>query len=49
MPAFSLLAALGFLIAARSYEQDIWRIQEQMAAESAAADSIPGVDILKSS
>lgn len=37
MPAFSVLAALGFLIAARSYESDVQRIGDQVRAEEAAA------------
>jgi MFS family permease len=37
MPALSLLAALGYLIAARTYERDVQRIREQLAAESHAA------------
>lgn len=35
MPAFSVLAALGFVIAARTYDSDMQRIRDQVAAESA--------------
>lgn len=34
MPAFSVLAALGYLLAARTYEWDVQRIGEQVAAET---------------
>ncbi|WP_432260971.1 MFS transporter [Cupriavidus sp. TMH.W2] len=36
MPAFSVLAALGFLVAARTYERDVQGIREQVAAETVA-------------
>jgi len=36
MPAFSVLAALGYLLAARTYERDVQRIREQVAAEAVA-------------
>lgn len=36
MPAFSVLAALCFLVAARSYEADVQRIRDQVQAEEAA-------------
>ena len=41
MPAFSVLAALCFLIAARSYEADVKRINDQVADEAAAAGMAP--------
>ena len=36
MPAFSVLAALGYLLAARTYEQDVQRNRAHVAAEAAA-------------
>lgn len=36
MPAFSILAALCFLLATRTYERDVKRIREQVAAEALA-------------
>uniref|UniRef100_UPI003F4937F2 MFS transporter n=1 Tax=Cupriavidus yeoncheonensis TaxID=1462994 RepID=UPI003F4937F2 len=36
MPAFSVLAALGYLLAARTYERDAQRIREEVAAETMA-------------
>lgn len=39
MPAFSVLAALCFLVAARSYETDMRRIRDQVRAEQAATAS----------
>ena len=42
MPAFSVLAALAFLVAARRYESDVKSINDQVAQEAAAAAAAAG-------